>query len=154
MVYQFKLISQEEVERIISWNYDGVYSFYNMDEDLEDLKEFREDAASNENYWSVYQRDHLIGFFSFHEHEDNHIEIGLGMCPDNVGKGEGFSFLEAGLQKAVELYRPTSFGMAVAEFNKRAIKVYQRAGFQITHLFMQQTNGREFQFVEMKKNLV
>ncbi|MGG1687482.1 hypothetical protein [Pseudalkalibacillus sp. NRS-1564] len=62
--------------------------------------------------------------------------------------------MEAGLQKAVELYRPTSFGMAVAEFNKRAIKVYQRAGFQITHLFMQQTNGGEFQFVEMKKNLV
>ncbi len=124
-----------------------------MDADLEDLEEFREDAASNENYWSVYQRDHLIGFFSFHEHEDNHIEIGLGMRPDSVGKGEGFSFLEAGLQKAVELYRPTSFGMAVAEFNKRAIKVYKRAGFQITRLFIQQTNGGEFPFVEMKKDL-
>ncbi|MGA9290771.1 MAG: hypothetical protein WBV93_20755, partial [Anaerobacillus sp.] len=78
MEYYLKLITQEEVEIIISWNYEGIYSFYNMEADPDDLKEFREGAAGNSNYWSVYRSRQLIGFFCFIEQGKNQVEIGLG----------------------------------------------------------------------------
>ncbi len=40
---------------------------------------------------------------------------------------------------------------AVALFNKRAIKVYEKIGFQSVERYMQKTNGGEFEFIKMKK---
>lgn len=146
-------MNQEEVEQVIAWEYDGIYAFYDMQADMEDLREFRDVAAGNENYWSVYQNGGLIGFFCFNEHEVNQVEIGLGMNPQMVGQGNGLDFLTAGIQKAIDLYQPSSLTMAVAEFNKRAIKVYQKAGFIRTKTFIQHTNGGTYPFISMEKEL-
>ncbi|WP_347549751.1 GNAT family N-acetyltransferase [Pseudalkalibacillus hwajinpoensis] len=152
MDYRFALLDEEEVERIISWKYDGIYSFYDMEADDEDLQEFRENAANNKNYWGVYEANILIGFFTFIEGSKGTVEIGLGLSPQQVGIGKGYDFLHAGLQKAHELYRPTTLEMAVAEFNQRAINVYLKAGFAITHSFIQRTNGGEYTFIRMRKD--
>ncbi|KMM38060.1 GNAT family N-acetyltransferase [Guptibacillus hwajinpoensis] len=153
MNYHFKIMNQNEVEKVISWKYEGVYAFYDMEADMEDLREFREFAADNRNYWSVYEKEMLVGFFSYHDQDLNQVEIGLGMNPEMVGQGYGLSFLEAGIEKAIDLYQPSSLSMSVAEFNKRAIKVYQKAGFIKENTFVQRTNGGMYPFVSMIKEL-
>ncbi|PFG13730.1 GNAT family N-acetyltransferase [Bacillus sp. es.036] len=124
-----------------------------MDEDPEDLYEFREVAANNPHYWSVYRLDQFIGFFSYVLKSGNQVEIGLGMSPGLVGNGHGYEYLKAGIEKAIELYRPSSLVMSVADFNERAIKVYQRAGFQKNNSFQQHTNGGVYSFIKMQKEL-
>lgn len=153
MNYHFKTMNQDEVEKVISWKYEGIYAFYDMEADMEDLREFRDVAAENQKYWSVYEKELLVGFFSYNEQELDQVEIGLGMNPKMVGQGYGLSFLKTGIQKAIDLYQPSSLSMSVAEFNKRAIKVYQKAGFIKKTTFVQRTNGGMYPFVSMIKEL-
>jgi ribosomal-protein-alanine N-acetyltransferase len=92
----------------------------------------------------------LIGFFGFGRTADV-VAVGVGLRPDVTGRGLGRSFLEAGLAFAREQFAPASFKLSVADFNMRAIKVYERAGFVTTRSFMHETNGGLFSFVEMER---
>ena len=78
------------------------------------------------------------------------VEIGLGLHPERTGRGLGASFLAAGLGYARSRYAPTRFVLAVAAFNRRAITVYERAGFTAIRVYMHSTNGGEWEFVEME----
>jgi [ribosomal protein S18]-alanine N-acetyltransferase len=40
----------------------------------------------------------------------------------------------------------------VASFNRRAITVYERAGFTAVHTYTHRTNGGEWEFIAMKRS--
>ena len=77
--------------------------------------------------------------------------VGLGLRPDLTGQGLGTSFVEQGLEFGRTRYAPQRFRLNVAEFNERAVKVYERVGFARTRSFSQQTNGGSYQFLEMER---
>ena len=72
----------------------------------------------------------LIGFYYF-EPIPPDLDYGLGLRPDLTGLGLGLEFFLAGLAFARELYRPSRVFLHVAEFNERARRVYERAGFRV-----------------------
>lgn len=39
MQFYFSLMSQSDAEKIADWHYEGIYSFYDMENDPEDLQE-------------------------------------------------------------------------------------------------------------------
>ncbi|WP_226582538.1 hypothetical protein [Halobacillus litoralis] len=43
---------------------------------------------------------------------------------------------------------------AVASFNKRAIQLYEKAGFVKKHSFIQATNGGRYEFTAMENKIV
>jgi RimJ/RimL family protein N-acetyltransferase len=66
---------------------------------------------------------------------------------DLTGQGLGARFLEAGLRfGGAERYT-----LAVAAFNRRAIVVYERAGFEITDRYVHRTNGADHDFLRMER---
>ena len=77
--------------------------------------------------------------------------VGLGLRPDLTGHGLGTSFVEQGLEFGKARFAPKRFRLDVAEFNDRAVKVYERAGFVRTRSFPQQTNGGSYPFLEMER---
>jgi len=151
MTWCFEPMTAAHAAAIAAWRYPGVYGFYDLDRDPEDLAEFMDPGSWEDVYFAVLGHDGaLAGFFSF-SGDAGVVELGLGLRPDLVGKGLGASFVSAGLQYARQAYRVEAFRLCVAAFNRRAIAVYKRLGFETTRSFRQQTNGGSHPFIEMQR---
>jgi ribosomal-protein-alanine N-acetyltransferase len=149
--FTFSQLSQEEAEAVAEWHYPEPYSFYDWTADADDLRELLEPALRGEAYWAARDGNgELVGHFSF-KPKDKTVEIGLGLRPDLTGQGLGAAFLDAGLEFARMRFAPERFVLAVATFNERAIKVYERAGFARDRAYMHTTAGAEWEFVEMSR---
>ena len=148
--YRFRPMSQVDAEQIARWHYPEPFDFYDASADADDLAELLSADLRGDAYVSVEDdAGDLAGFFQFKRRPDA-IEIGLGLHPARTGRGLGSAFLDAGLREARSRFGPTRFVLAVAVFNTRAIKVYERAGFVPTRVYTHSTNGGEWQFVEME----
>jgi len=115
-------------------------------------------------YHSVYdERGDLTGYFCFGEDAqvaagkrlgvyevEPALDLGLGMRPDLTGMGLGEAFVHAGLRFAREIYSPPAFRLTVATFNGRAIRVYERAGFETVETFGAATLAVEKEWLLMR----
>ncbi|TFJ91395.1 GNAT family N-acetyltransferase [Lentibacillus salicampi] len=146
----FQRLTQKQAEEIAyEWHYDGDYAFYDMEEDEEDLAEFIDPVQRGNHVFAVVKNKEMIGFFAFHKKPDAIVDIGLGMRPDLTGKGSGTDFVHAGLDFAIERFNPEKITLSVAGFNRRAINVYKKVGFESAGTFMQDTNGGTYAFLKM-----
>lgn len=151
--FQFFMMTQSDAEQIALWHYDGEFSFYDMENDPDDLKELLSPEERADSYWSAYSDGVLTGFVCIQSNGST-AEIGLGLRPDLTGKGLGSSFLQAIEQFAQRLFPAVSvLSLSVAAFNLRAQKVYQRTGFLVCGQEMVETNGGQYPFVRRKKQL-
>ncbi|MCB2291177.1 GNAT family N-acetyltransferase [Clostridium sp. CS001] len=154
MNYKFVPMNKEYANEIAyHWKYNGVYSFYDMTADEDDLMEFlNEDSWTNRYFAVLDDKSELVGFYSLF-FECGIMSIGLGLKPALTGRRIGPEFVIAGINFGVEKfnYKQNCIMLAVASFNKRAIKAYEKLGFQYIDKYMQKTNGGEFEFIRMKK---
>ena len=145
-------MTQAQAEAIARWRYEPPYDFYDLDADERDLAELLDPESRGDGYFAACgQAGEVIGFLQL-RNEGDAIVIGLGLRPDLTDRGLGGSFLEAGLGFARKAFAPLRFRVRVAEFNRRAITVYERAGFVRTRAFLHETNGGRFRFVEMERS--
>ena len=155
MTYQFRIMTQEQAEIIaFNWHYDGEYSFYDMEADKEDLEEFLNRDTRGDSMYAVINDNELIGFLNINKVADRIIDIGLGMSPDLTGRGRGLDFLNAGLEFIQSEYEPGKITLSVANFNQRAIKVYQKIRFKNIDTYMQDTNGSTFEYLRMEYDCI
>ncbi len=112
--------SPQTLAELETWRYEPPYDFYDGDVDPvlnpERFFEARDEHGS------------LVGFYYF-EQKGATLEIGLGLRPELVGRGLGLEFFRAGVEFGREQFRPAKVILAVAAFNQRAVKVYERVGF-------------------------
>ncbi|WP_088006453.1 GNAT family N-acetyltransferase [Indiicoccus explosivorum] len=154
MEFEFREMSQEEAEEIaFGWHYDGVYAFYDVEADEEDLAEFLDPAERDGTVFAGHSIHGLSGFFSISQVNNEAIEIGLGLRPDLTGQGIGAAFVEEGLSFAKKQFCFSRVTLSVASFNQRAIRLYKKMGFIRETTFLQKTNGGEYEFVKMQKKL-
>jgi RimJ/RimL family protein N-acetyltransferase len=114
--------SPETHEQLRAWRYSPPYDFY--DGDVDQLE-------NPERYFAALDEDGaLVGFYYF-EPKPPDLDYGLGLRPDLTGRGLGLAFFVAGLEFARERYGPRRVFLHVAEFNERARRVYERAGFRV-----------------------
>lgn len=113
------------------WKYKGKYAFYNIMEAENELEEFLNKDLHKSIFYAVLdEKDVLIGFFSY-AFENDIMWIGLGLKPKLTGKGFGKSFMKKALEFGIDEfdYRESKILLTVAEFNKRAIHLYESLGF-------------------------
>jgi ribosomal-protein-alanine N-acetyltransferase len=144
-------MTADDAQAIAAWRYDEPYSFYDWDRDPDDLAELLDPAQWGRRYFSVDGADGRLAGFLVIKPADGVAEIGLGLRPALTGRGLGAAFLDAGLRFAVERCGPCSFALAVAAFNRRAITVYERAGFREVRRYEHATNGGVHEFVWMTR---
>jgi [ribosomal protein S18]-alanine N-acetyltransferase len=115
--------ADEETHReLAGWRYPPPYDFYDGDVDP---------VLNPERFFGAWDEDgELVGFYYF-EPKPPDLDYGLGLRPDLVGRGLGLEFFLAGLEFARERYDPRRVYLHVAEFNERARRVYERAGFVV-----------------------
>ena len=114
--------SEEVHEQLRAWRYPPPYDFYDGDIDP---------PENPERFFAARDEDgELVGFYYFEPNPPD-LDYGLGLRPDLTGLGLGLGFFLAGLAYARELYRPARVFLHVAEFNERARRVYERAGFRV-----------------------
>lgn len=150
--FVFRPLEQADAEAVASWRYPEPYSFYDWPSDADDLAELLDPEARRRGGYHAVEGDdgELIGFVSRTEAEGV-AELGLGLRPDHTGRGLGAAFLAATLDWARKKHAPTEFSLSVAAFNRRAIIVYERAGFEAVRAYRHRTNGAEWDFVELRR---
>lgn len=146
-------LTQANADQIArKWHYNDRYSFYDMENDPEDFEEIITPALRDDKYYQVLNdKDELVGYFCLERLSEKKVEVGLGLRPDLTGQGLGLEFV-----KGIEAFIQDNFDdeiivLSVASFNKRAIKVYQRAGFKIDGSKLQKSNNSIYEFINLSK---
>lgn len=151
MTYHVTPMTPAYAQAIAGWHYEGVYTFYDMDQDPEDLEDLLDPVNWPDAYFAVLnEAGELVGFFVF-SLDGTAVELGLGMAPAFTGQGLGEGFVQAGLDFARRRYCPRAFRLRVAQFNQRAIRVYEKAGFTPGKAYRQTTNSDVYEFICMDR---
>lgn len=164
MSYTFSLLDEQDAREVQQWRYENPYEVYNLAADDLDHPDELLDRRSP-HYAVNDQEGNLIGFFSFGTSalvegevtpslyiENKTLPVGLGMRPDLTGQGQGLAFVQAGLAFARREFQPRRFVLYVYPWNKRAIRVYERAGFQRVRLLTVHNIHGESIFLEMERS--
>jgi len=137
---------------ILNWRYDAPYDLYNPDSDNveEDVQAFLD--PKNAYYTITDRHGDLVAYCCFGpdaqvqggDYTTAALDIGLGMRPDLTSQGHGLTYVNAVLDFARRTFTPTALRITVAEFNKRALRVWEKAGFRPVQTFQREQDGRTF----------
>ena len=147
----FRQMDNADAREISGWRYEPPYDFYDSTADPADLAELLDPQSRRNVYFSALDEENrLMGFFQF-DKADETVNVGLGLRPGLTGMGLGKEFVLSGLAFARERYAPERFTLSVATFNKRAISIYERAVLRRDEVYLQETNGGEYEFLRMER---
>ena len=105
-----------------------------------------------ELFYGVHDEDGTVVGFYFFAPRGDALFYGLGLRPDLTGRGLGLEFVQAGIAFAEQRFGQKRLVLDVAEFNERAIRVYERAGFRRIGSHLRSFGGRgDVPFVDMER---
>ncbi|MFO1444088.1 GNAT family N-acetyltransferase [Bacillus sp. Bva_UNVM-123] len=138
MKLHIKEINEKLAIDILTWKYEPPYDFYNNEVNAEAIKEMLDTPY----HIVADQKGELVGFYcygtsaqvpsgsQFGAYEEDFIDIGIGMNPHLTGKGNGSNFFSFILQHIQTSFPQKCIRLTVATFNKRAIHLYEKLGFE------------------------
>ena len=159
MKFQFVDMTKEYAgEMIKNWKYDGLYRVYDYANEEQELLCVENWGFSK--FAVLDEKAVLVGELTielFREEDENAADdgyidraayakapdgvyemwVGFGLRPDLTGKGLGAGFIAACIKFATSRfsYNGEFIRLAVADFNKRAIRTYQSIGFEVFDTF-------------------
>ena len=153
MKYDFRKVSDNDVQDFLNWKYEGVYSLYDNDR-IQGKIDWIRGLPEEDKAFSVYNGDNeLIGHCEIYIGEKTTLSVQMRPCL--TGKGMGKEFLQAFLEFVVEKYNLKSIELIVAKFNERATKLYKNLGFVKVKEYSARTSAGsdiETEFLVMEKH--
>ncbi|WP_273327282.1 GNAT family N-acetyltransferase [Vallitalea guaymasensis] len=160
MKYYVYDMNRKYAELISNWTYEQPYNIYSGD----GSNEYMDELLVGSYYTVLNEKDDIIGFYCFGKaaqvpagneygayEKTNFLDVGLGIRPDLCGKGIGYDFMVKQLEYAQSKLTSENFRLTVADFNKRAIKLYEKLGFVKTMTFKRKGQNGEMEFLIMEK---
>lgn len=152
MSLTFDAMDEASARAIATWRYDAPYDLYDLGgDDVEGVVRAFMDPR-NAYYAMVDDSGELVAFCCFGpdamvpggDYGAPGLDIGLGVRPDLTGQGRGLAFVSSVLAFARRTFAPEAFRVTIAEFNQRALRVWEKAGFQAVQTFLRAQDGRCF----------
>ena len=172
MNYTFVPMNKDYATTIVdTWTYDDEYAIYNYANEADHMLDaeswgtglFAVLSAAGDlvGELSIEFFDAQGRYTEYHDFKDEalinqrELWIGFGLRPELVGHGHGAEFVVACADFAVRQcrYRGTYVYLGVAVFNQRAIKTYEKAGFQVFDHTVGDIGGQTWDCVHMRKKL-
>ncbi|PWT92612.1 MAG: N-acetyltransferase [Blastocatellia bacterium] len=145
-------MDETHARQVLSWRYEGDYSFYNprpedFDQDLKSLTD-----QSNHYFAATNEDSVLVCYYCFGaearvvggDYSIEATDIGAGMRPDLIGKGLGARFILAGMEFGRSRLGARKYRATIASFNARALRACARIGFVSAARFRRNIDGQEF----------
>jgi RimJ/RimL family protein N-acetyltransferase len=161
MQFGFRVMSEEDARAILQWRYEAPYSIYNPDPaNLEDdLKGFLDPRYAYHSM--VTEQGELVGYCCFGldaqvpggDYSKDALDVGAGLRPDLTGQGLGPGFLNAILDFAGQEFAPATFRATVAAFNRRALRAWEKLGFQPAQAFASRVHPDGLRFVVLMRGV-
>jgi ribosomal-protein-alanine N-acetyltransferase len=152
LIPTFGPMDEVSAREIFAWRYDPPYDFYNPKPDATDAR-IRHLLDPSKSYYAISDKaGSLVGYCCFGadaqvpggSYGEAALDIGLGMRPSLTGQGRGLGFFTGILDFARREFAPSRFRVTVAAFNRRAMRVYEKAGFRPVQRFGRSGDGIEF----------
>lgn len=143
-------MDEADARSILAWHYEPPYDIYNASGTTEAVQTLVNPRHAY--YAIVNEQNDLIAFCCFGQeaqvpggdYRAAALDVGNGLRPDLTGQGLGLAIVNACLTFARAQFAPLAFRVTVAAFNSRALKVWQKAGFEAVQSFQSLAGNREF----------
>jgi len=152
MSLTFRPLDEKSAQTILHWKYEAPYDVYNLAApDPENTLRYLLDPQNA--FHGIYgQQGQIEAYCSFGldaqvsggDYSTPALDIGLGLRPDLTGQGLGSEYVNAVINFAYSTYSTDRLRVTIAAFNKRALRVWERAGFQVMHKFQGGWNNMDF----------
>ena len=152
MSLHFEPMDEAAARAIHTWRYEPPYDVYDLAAGpAEDL--VRAFVDPQNAYHAIRDEGgELVGYCCFGpdarvpggDYERQALDVGLGVRPDLTGQGRGAGFVQAVLDFAESRWAPAAFRVTVAEFNRRARRVWEQAGFRQVQRFGRRADAMPF----------
>lgn len=142
---------EKSAREFLGWKYDPPYDVYNYRPD-----HFQEDLAYHldpqNNLHSIYREGELIGYCSFGrdaqvpggDYSQDALDIGMMIKPSLTGRGMGTEHVNNVIQFAITKYKPKKLRVTILGTNLRAMKVWEKNGFQKAQSFKSKKGQLDF----------
>ncbi len=136
-------VTETEVRELGTWRNAPPYDVYDIgDESVEGNIEYLM-GPETRCHALVEASGDLIGFCTFGsdarvpggDYSAPALDIGLGIRPDRTGLGNGSRYVAAVADFAATAFQPEQMRVTISEWNKRAQRVWENAGFERTERF-------------------
>jgi ribosomal-protein-alanine N-acetyltransferase len=147
---EFDRLTVMDAAVIADWRYADEWSTYDIPAvERESSVAYMADPANG--YFAVRLRDELVGFCSVGAdgqvpggpYDGSAIDVGAGMRPDLVGRGEGAAFLHEVVAFLRSIHGDAALRATIASWNKRALRAAHAVGFEPRSTFLN-PSGNEF----------
>ena len=148
----YRPAEEKSAREFVHWQYEPPYDIYTCPPDhIEEAIQYNIDPA-NIVYAMFNQGDELIGYCSYGQdgqvpggdYSEEALDIGMMIKPELTGQGMGSAFAKEVIKNGMNKYAPKKLRVTIAAFNKRAMRTWEKNGFQHIQTFERRTDGMEF----------
>ena len=161
MRFTIRAFTEADADAVASWRYSAPYDVYDASHDPSIGEEMRDPSRWGASWFAADDAEsgELAGFLELVASESEtaagtkvEVEVGLGVRPDLTGRGIGLEFVLAALEFSHERWSPRAFALDVFPWNERAIRCYERAGFERGEVYDRRfEDGNEVTFLRMMR---
>jgi len=159
MKIKYRPADKKSAREFVNWQYEPPYDVYNCPPDeIGDAVQYNINPVNNV-YAMFDENEELVGYCSYGrdaqvpgwDYREDALDIGLMIKPELTGQGMGAAFVREVIRNGIETYAPGKLRVTIAAFNKHAMHVWEKNGFQQIYSF--ERIGNRMEFVIMMKDL-